>query len=309
VIFLGIFVGLVPTVSYAQVYRLPPELTVAGQRLPLKFYSEGPSDHALGITGPAKDLVEGNSEWALTHLTHDQSVAVERILAEINSRLSKNVKDELGSPIFLAFAPLRAIKYPSDHLITRSVFDWGSQTNPCGYPTNEEEAQEFGENIENQLLSFLFEMNGYRGKQHEKALIVLDSGFLEHITQGDSNTPQFQCGLKTFYKQAELEIFRHIGRIYDSITRDSQTDSYKNIANFSSPSFLGRMLGLLKFGWKKTETRNDYKVRTPDPREFRSPQNHYWVNFSYFHADPEYYCRRPAHHIYFSLCLGTETVP
>jgi len=69
----------------------------------------------------------------------------------------------------------------------------------------------------------------------------------------------------------------------------------------ASPRLLdlaGWQVAPLRLGLRSS--RNDFRDRSPDPYELTSPAEFVAVNLEHFLLDPEYACRRPALHAYFS---------
>ncbi|MEK6579829.1 MAG: hypothetical protein AABZ55_11430, partial [Bdellovibrionota bacterium] len=73
----------------------------------------------------------------------------------------------------------------------------------------------------------------------------------------------------------------------------SQSRQFLFLAGFDS--------GLLGFG---KENKNKLMARSPDPYEYKTPEEYFAVNLEYFALDPEYACRKPTFNRIFTEAMG-----
>lgn len=82
-------------------------------------------------------------------------------------------------------------------------------------------------------------------------------------------------------------------RLFDAQTKSSKSPLFLNISGWMNKGlFVHRRVNL-----------NSDVERSPNPLEFKSPEDSFAVNYEFFMKDPEYKCRRPSYYNYFSHLL------
>ncbi len=249
-----------------------------------------------GKDDKTQSIKSGSKKLTPIVLKEDSLKAVQNFTDEINRALPPALKEKISQhPVRLIFAKLMR-----QETISGSDFEPGPQENKCLYPQTEDEAKDISNRIEKKNFSILASTrsNGLLIDQTRNAVIILDSAWLPHILRADKNSEDFECFHKNFYRAAQGEIFRNLGRIFDEEMKVSKEKPYKTLAAYSTPGWFRRIFT------GKSKPKAKFKVRTPDAREFLSYQQHFWINVEYFLTDPQYRCRRPAHYAYFARKLG-----
>jgi hypothetical protein len=126
--------------------------------------------------------------------------------------------------------------------------------------------------------------------------LLLNSRILPEIEKGPEASRTFNCGHKTFYNLARANLIHELGHHYHRRVPISDNLQYRTIT-----------------GWKTLSSgasqKNTVWQRSPDPYEFKSPEESFAVNLEFFLTDPEFRCRRPALYRFFSRELQTIPFP
>ncbi|MEN9723928.1 MAG: hypothetical protein RJB38_1914 [Pseudomonadota bacterium] len=167
------------------------------------------------------------------------------------------------------------------------------------------------------------------------AEVVLNQNFLSIIASGEASAVRYACGHKNAYRLALATAIHEVGHLYDytdlktsseqafldrcaaaesTVSRspgkaiDPECRKLKNRLRVSNRAdFLDLM------GWVETglifHTRgqgNQLSLRSPDPYEFKNWKEAFGVNLEFFALDPEFACRRPAVHAFYSKHFGFD---
>ncbi len=168
--------------------------------------------------------------------------------------------------------------------------------------------------------------------------LVLSTHLLPVIESGSDRAATYTCGHRNLYRLALASAAHEIAHIYDyadlkspserrflqrcsaasaapqrgtAQTADPDCRKLKNRLRVSNrPEFLD-LMGWVETGlvFHRRGQSNQNTLRSPDPYEFKNWKESFAVNFEYFLLDPEFACRRPAVHSYYTRHFQVDPHP
>lgn len=214
--------------------------------------------------------------------------AITRFLSEIEDRVPPIIKESIKDKITINFANFDQNKGIA--ALTK---------NKCEKP-------------ENVLLG---QVNPFKPN-----IINISQLFLPEILKGEENSTQFNCGHKSYYRQAMATVLHELSHIYDhkklrakdyldklSVCSGKVTlsEECRGLINESDKNTITGLNSFFKLAnWKTkllflNKAKNLSSKRSPDAYEYKNLEEHYAVNFEYFIMDPEYKCKRPSYYQYY----------
>ena len=145
------------------------------------------------------------------------------------------------------------------------------------------------------------------GQVNRDGVIELNSLFIPEILKGQEQSTPYPCGHQNAYRLAMATLIHELAHLYDG----SHTLFGRRV--ISSDRRYQRLAGWRRKGQlvrKAVVPLNSVVLRSPDPYEFQSIEEHFAVNMEYFLLDPEFGVRRPALYSYLSeVFLGFRPYP
>lgn len=133
------------------------------------------------------------------------------------------------------------------------------------------------------------------GRDGEPLRIRLHAGFREVIRQGPERAAHYPCGHHDMYRLAQATVLHELLHAYDARQHVSADKQFANLHRFAPQGLFRRL-----------RSRNELAQRSPDPYEFRSPEESFAVHGEFFLLDPAYRCRMPASYGFFASALGEQ---
>ncbi|MFN7685112.1 MAG: DUF4105 domain-containing protein [Oligoflexia bacterium] len=160
--------------------------------------------------------------------------------------------------------------------------------------------------------------------------LVIHQGFRAEILGGEAKARTYPCGHTNLYRLAMATVIHELGHLYDyasphtpqelttlRVCEIAQEDSEecRQLRERKTISTQDRFRNLM--GWVETgnflirsrKQENRSHLRSPDPYEFTHPEESFSVNLEYFLLDPEFACRRPSVHRFFSSHFEVDPHP
>lgn len=110
----------------------------------------------------------------------------------------------------------------------------------------------------------------------DKNTVVMNAGFADVISKGESAATRYNCEHRNLYRLAQASLINGLAAIYDN--KISSSLKYMTIAGWS----------------KKQKNVYGFWPRAVNPYEYAGgPSEHFATNVEFFLLDPEYACRRP----------------
>jgi hypothetical protein len=126
--------------------------------------------------------------------------------------------------------------------------------------------------------------------------IELNSLFIQEIMRGRGAARAYPCGHKDLYTLAQATLLHEIGHLYDNSSRHGMVSGdwlYRKITGWVHRRHLSHLF------FAHLEPDNQVASRSPNLNEFKSPEEHFAINFEYFILDPAYACQRPTEYDFF----------
>ena len=241
---------------------------------------------------------------------HSQ-ILMENFLIRAESLLPARLKQNLNRKVTVRFAPLdRSTSFQVPACV-------GDQPNP---------------DAQKQTLGKI--SKSWLGRASEITELTLNQNLISIILAGEASAQTYSCGHKNAYRLALATVVHELGHIYDYADPKTAAERAflrrcegaathgKGAQSAMSPECrdlkyrltVSNRAGFLDLmGWVETglifQTRgqaNASALRSPDPYEFKNSKESFAVNLEYFAMDPEFACRRPAVHAFYSKHFGAD---
>ncbi|MCM2278857.1 MAG: DUF4105 domain-containing protein [Oligoflexia bacterium] len=221
--------------------------------------------------------------------------ALQQFLRDLEESLPDSLKQQLGGKVRIRFSRLPSGKGK------------GLAAPTC---SKEESAPREGD-VHGSVEKIVYGSSNAWTARFKTREITLNSGFLTEIRKGRHGSREYPCGHRNFYRLALGTAIHELGHIYDIVNSPIPTAAgggsesdwpFEAIggANERRPqrsvSDRPAYLALTGFGMGLASI----LPRSPDAYEYTNPSESFAVNLEYFLLDPEYACRRPTFHSFFS---------
>ena len=136
--------------------------------------------------------------------------------------------------------------------------------------------------------------------------IVMSRLLRREILKGPGLATRFSCGHQNYYRFAQAVLLHELTHFFDH-SPSTQNQNQK----FSDSKQFKYMTGwdLQGLGIRHWTQSNRLASRSPDPYEFKSPEEALAVFMEFFLLDPDFQCRKPALYSYLSERLGHTPFP
>jgi hypothetical protein len=145
---------------------------------------------------------------------------------------------------------------------------------------------------ENQIFGQVVKSWGF-GFRENAEIVELNELFLNDIFMGEALSRTYSCGHKNIYKLALATIVHEVGHIFSAQDDLFKGRRFLNLTGFQSSWY-----------WPGYENKNKLLTRSPDPYEFKNPDEAFSVNLEFYALDRDYYCRKPSLYNYFLQTVG-----
>ncbi len=282
----------------------------------------------LGLLAhPAEALAQGRSRPANTSqltlkldagsVTEEERAGLERFLRQTEALLPPKLRETLNREVTVRF---EALDTAPGIFVPSCLGD---------APSTSTEKQVLGQ-VSRSIFS----------SRRKLSALSLHQGFKAEILAGESAARTYECGHRNIYRLAVASLIHELGHLYDyadprtpeelaTLERCEEAYNEGRSSHQQDPELYWRCAELRDrhtistrddfldlMGWVETGTifptrkqGNQSTLRSPDPYEFTNPRESMAVNLEHFILDPEYACRRPAVHSYFSRHFGWDPHP
>lgn len=116
------------------------------------------------------------------------------------------------------------------------------------------------------------------------------------LLEGVANIRAINCSHKDTFTYAKAIAVHELSHLYDQKKNASKDITFLNLSGWVSKGLI----------FKKRTNLNNAMERSPDPYEFKNPEETFAVNFEFFLLDKTYKCRRPSFYRHYVNLLGFE---
>ncbi|MDD9951006.1 MAG: DUF4105 domain-containing protein [Zetaproteobacteria bacterium] len=204
-------------------------------------------------------------------LNQDYSPAVDRFVEQALSQLPTPIVELiLTEGVKVGFKPLDTHHHEEQTLL------------PLTCPNPEEDHPDFSTDEQLTYGEYL--------PRHKR--IFLNQKLIGDIQLGESAARSFPCGHRNMYRLALASLYHELMHFLDDHLTEEKLSRQPEFLNISE--FRRSPLHNIAF---------NQEVNSPDPYEYTNSAEKLATNFEFFMLDPEYACRRPLMHMYYTKLL------